>query len=69
MSVNPITLEVIRHAYESVAEQMTAKVSQTSYSDVVKEGKDCSSAIFDQRGHITPTILFPSNRFFGMMNC
>jgi N-methylhydantoinase B len=52
MSVNPITLEVIRHAYESVAEQMTAKVSQTSYSDVVKEGKDCSSAIFDQQGRL-----------------
>ena len=52
MSVNPITLEVIRHAYESVAEQMTAKVSQTSYSEVVKEGKDCSSAIFDRQGRL-----------------
>ena len=52
MSVNPITLEVIRHAYEFVAEQMTAKVSQTSYSDVVKEGKDCSSAIFDRQGRL-----------------
>jgi N-methylhydantoinase B len=52
MNVNPITLEVIRHAYESVAEQMTAKVSHTSYSEVVKEGKDCSSAIFDPKGRL-----------------
>ncbi|MFV2044592.1 MAG: hydantoinase B/oxoprolinase family protein [Anaerolineales bacterium] len=52
MSVNPITLEVVRHAFESVAEQMTAAVTRTSYSDIVKEGKDCSSALFDQRGRL-----------------
>lgn len=52
MNVNPITLEVIRHAFESVAEQMTATVTHTSYSDIVKEGKDCSSALFDQKGRL-----------------
>ena len=52
MKVNPITLEVIRHAFESVAEQMTATISHTSYSDIVKEGKDCSSALFDQKGRL-----------------
>jgi len=52
MSVNPITLEVVRHAFESVAEQMTAAVTRTSYSDIVKEGKDCSSALFDQKGRL-----------------
>ncbi len=52
MKVNPITLEVIRHAFESVAEQMTATISHTSYSDIVKEGKDCSSALFDQQGRL-----------------
>jgi len=52
MNVNPITLEVLRHAFESVAEQMTATVSHASYSDVIKEGKDCSSAIFDQQGRL-----------------
>lgn len=52
MEVNPITLEVIRHAFESVAEQMSAAVSAASYSEVVKEGKDCSSALFDQQGRL-----------------
>lgn len=52
MIVNPITLEVMRHAFESVAEQMTATVSLAGYSDIVKEGKDCSSAIFDQQGRL-----------------
>lgn len=52
MNVSPITLEVIRHAFESVAEQMTATVSHSAYSEIVKEGKDCSSALFDQQGRL-----------------
>jgi N-methylhydantoinase B len=52
MNVNPITLEVIRHALESAAEQMTAAVAHAGYSDIVKEGKDCSSALFDRHGRL-----------------
>lgn len=52
MRVGPIMLEVMRHAFESVAEQMTATITRTSYSAVVKEGKDCSSALFDARGRL-----------------
>lgn len=51
-TVDPITLEVMRHAFESVAEQMTATVTRTSYSTIVKEGKDCSSALFDPAGRL-----------------
>lgn len=52
MNVNPIKLEVIRHALESAAEQMTASVAHAGYSDIVKEGKDCSSALFDRQGRL-----------------
>ncbi len=52
MNVSPITLEVMRHAFESVAEQMTATITRTSYSAIVKEGKDCSSALFDAQGRL-----------------
>jgi N-methylhydantoinase B len=52
MQISPITLEVIRHAFESVAEQMTATITRASYSAILKEGKDCSSAIFDRRGRL-----------------
>ena len=52
MKVSPITLEVMRHAFASVAEQMTATVTHTGYSPILKEGKDCSSALFDQRGRL-----------------
>jgi N-methylhydantoinase B len=52
MQVSPIKLEVIRHAFESVAEQMTATITRASYSAILKEGKDCSSAIFDRGGRL-----------------
>jgi N-methylhydantoinase B len=52
VNVSPVALEVIRHAFESVAEQMTATVARTGYSAIVKEGKDCSSALFDRRGRL-----------------
>ena len=52
MKISPITLEVMRHAFESVAEQMAATITRTSYSAIVKEGKDCSSALFDARGRL-----------------
>jgi N-methylhydantoinase B len=52
MNISPITLEVLRHAFESVAEQMTATITRSSYSAILKEGKDCSSAIFDVQGRL-----------------
>lgn len=50
--LNTITVEVIRHALESLAEQMTEIMTQTSYSPTLKEGKDCSSSLFDVDGRL-----------------
>jgi len=47
-----ITVEVIRSALESLAEQMTNTMERTSYSLLLKEGKDCSSSIFDVSGRL-----------------
>lgn len=47
-----ITVEVIRSALESLAEQMTDTMERTSYSLLLKEGKDCSSSIFDVSGRL-----------------
>jgi N-methylhydantoinase B len=52
MNISPVTLEVIRHAFESVAEQMAATITRSSYSTVLREGKDCSSAIFNRQGRL-----------------
>ncbi|QBP42514.1 hydantoinase B/oxoprolinase family protein [Paenisporosarcina antarctica] len=43
-----ILIEVINNALKSVAEQMTETMVRSSYSTIVKEMRDCSSAIFDK---------------------
>ncbi len=49
---DPISVEIIRNALESLAEQMTETMTRTSYSPALKEGKDCSSSLFDARGRL-----------------
>ncbi len=49
---NAILLEVINNALRSVAEQMSATMVRSSYSTIVKEMMDCSSAIFDDQGRL-----------------
>jgi N-methylhydantoinase B len=49
---NAILLEVVNNALRSVAEQMSATMVRSSYSTIVKEMMDCSSAIFDDQGRL-----------------
>jgi len=49
---NAILLEIINNALRSVAEQMSATMVRSSYSTIVKEMMDCSSAIFDGQGRL-----------------
>jgi len=48
--VDPITLEVLRHALSAVAEEMNANLIRSAYSPNIKERRDCSCAIFDRQG-------------------
>ncbi|WP_225335788.1 hydantoinase B/oxoprolinase family protein [Halomicrobium urmianum] len=50
--VDPVTLEVLRNAFESVAEEMSANLIRTSYSPNITERADCSSAVFDADGRM-----------------
>jgi len=50
--VDPVTLEVLRNGFESVAEEMSANLVRTSYSPNIKERKDASSAVFDADGRM-----------------
>jgi len=50
--LDPITLEVLRHALASVAEEMNANLIRSAYSPNIKERRDCSSALFDPRGEL-----------------
>lgn len=55
--MDPITREVLRGRFDSVTHEMQAALIHASYSPIVTEGKDATSAIFDRRGR---TISQPS---------
>ncbi|UCF82066.1 MAG: hydantoinase B/oxoprolinase family protein [Desulfobacteraceae bacterium] len=46
----PITLEVIYHRLESIDDEMVIALLRSSFSTIVKEIRDCSTAIFDAKG-------------------
>jgi len=52
MPVDPITLQVVSSALVGVAEQMAATILRTSYSTVIREMLDYSTAVFDPQGRI-----------------
>jgi N-methylhydantoinase B len=52
MRVDPVTLEVVNNALVGVAEQMAATILRTSYSTVIREMLDYSTAVFDPSGRI-----------------
>src|SRR5437762_12809802 len=45
--IDPVTLEVLRNALESIADEMGAVLKRTSFSPNIKERMDASCAIFD----------------------
>lgn len=49
---DPITLEVFRNLFYSVAEEMGVTLCRTSFSPNIKERRDYSCAIFDRHGHM-----------------
>lgn len=52
MSIDPITLEVLRHALSGVAEEMLAALIRTGLSPNIRERHDCSTALFDADGRM-----------------
>ncbi len=51
-AVDPITLEVVRNAIFSIAEEMSAIVMRSARSPLLKEAGDLSSALTDARGRL-----------------
>ena len=52
MPVDPISLEVFKNMFESVAEEMGVALQRTSYSPNIKERRDFSCAVFDPQGNM-----------------
>lgn len=52
MSLDPVQLEVLRHALTGVAEEMLAALIRTGLSPNIRERHDCSTALFDADGRM-----------------
>jgi N-methylhydantoinase B len=52
MPVDPISLEVFKNMFISVAEEMGVALQRTAYSPNIKERRDFSCAIFDPQGQM-----------------
>ncbi len=52
MKIDPIQVEVWRHLFESIAEEMGAALERTAYSPNIKERRDHSCALFDAKGRL-----------------
>lgn len=50
MQFDPITTEVLRSNFESIAEEMGAALIRTAYSTNIRDRRDCSCAVFDNKG-------------------
>jgi N-methylhydantoinase B len=52
MSLDPITLEVVRNALDSLADEMALVLMRTAYSPVVRDSMDYSTAVCDREGRM-----------------
>ena len=50
-NLDPITIEVIGSALDSIVEEMGELLVRSSYSTNIKERRDCSTALFDVHGN------------------
>ena len=54
---DPITTEVVRHALETIAEEMGTALRRTALSVVIKDLRDYSCALFDRNGGLIACAL------------
>jgi N-methylhydantoinase B len=52
MRTDPIELEVFKHLFHSIAEEMGAALRRTAFSPNIKERRDYSCALFDAAGNV-----------------
>jgi N-methylhydantoinase B len=50
MNVNPILLQVFKHRFAAIAEEMGVTLGRTAFSPNIKERRDFSCALFDRHG-------------------
>jgi N-methylhydantoinase B len=51
-STDAITLEIVKNALSSIADEMALVVLRTAYSPIVRDSMDFSTAVFDRQGRV-----------------
>ena len=51
-NIDPVTTEIIRNAFNSIASDMNATLIRSAFTPVIYEGKDCSVALIDADGEV-----------------
>lgn len=52
MTVDPVTVEVLRNAFMSIAAQMNNNLARSAYTPIIYEMKDCSVGLFDGQARL-----------------
>ena len=52
VKVDPVTTEVLRNAFLSIAKQMNNNLARSAYTPIIYEMKDCSVGVFDRAGRL-----------------
>jgi len=50
--VDPITVEILRNAFNSIAQEMNANLARSAFSPIIYEMKDCSVGLFNERAEL-----------------
>lgn len=51
-SANPVTTEIIRNAFNAIAEDMNASLIRSAFTPIIYEGKDCAVGLLDEDGNV-----------------
>ena len=65
--VDPVTLEIMRNAFQSVADEMTAALVRTAYSTNIKDRRDCSCALLTTEGEVVAQTELGTPFHLGVM--
>ena len=65
--VDPITLEIMRNAFQSIADEMTAALVRTAYSTNIKDRRDCSCALLTTKGDVVAQTELGTPFHLGVM--
>ena len=65
--IDPITLEIVRNGFQSIADEMIAALVRTAYSTNIKDRRDCSCALLTTEGEVVAQTELGTPFHLGVM--